>query len=58
MAHWEFNNWRNFLSTHEGLIEEFPFEKIEYWAMKIHQKTGGDMDFLMDVLGQYNELHK
>lgn len=57
IAHWEFNNWKSFLSTSEGLMEESTLETIEDWAVKIHQKTGYDMEFLMDVLGQYKELH-
>ena len=55
-AHWEFYNWKSFLSTSEGLFNEPQLESIEHWAVKINQKTGYDKQFLVDVLKIYKGL--
>ncbi|WP_245998126.1 hypothetical protein [Aquisalibacillus elongatus] len=56
IAHWEFNNWRSFLSTSEGLFEDPAPDSIQEWARLIHQKTGYDLDFLNTVLLQFRKL--
>jgi hypothetical protein len=56
IAHWEFNNWKSFLSTNDGLFEEPPLDTTEKWAVKINEVTGYDMEFLRTVLEQYKKL--
>ncbi|MFE4524164.1 hypothetical protein ACFRCQ_18960 [Cytobacillus firmus] len=55
-AHWEFYNWKSFLSTTEGLYHDVPAESIEEWAERIHQKTGYNREFLIESLGFYKKL--
>ncbi|KML39848.1 hypothetical protein [Cytobacillus firmus] len=55
-AHWEFYNWKSFLSTTEGLYHDVPAESIEEWADRIHQKTGYNREFLIESLGFYKKL--
>ncbi|EWG13062.1 hypothetical protein PBF_01525 [Cytobacillus firmus DS1] len=55
-AHWEFYNWKSFLSTTEGLYHDAPAESIEEWAARIHGKTGYDREFLIEALGIYKKL--
>jgi hypothetical protein len=55
-AHWEFYNWKSFLSTTEGLYYDAPAESIEEWADRIHEKTGYDREFLTESLGFYKQL--
>ncbi|WP_370521743.1 hypothetical protein [Virgibacillus sp. MSP4-1] len=58
LAHWEFSNWKSFLSTSEGLFVEQKLDTIEKWAFKINEVTGYDTKFLINVLEQYKELRK
>ncbi|MDF2038181.1 hypothetical protein P2R12_14540 [Cytobacillus oceanisediminis] len=55
-AHWEFYNWKSFLSTTEGLYHDAPADTIEEWAARIHEKTGYDIEFLIEALGFYKKL--
>lgn len=57
IAHWEFFNWKSFLSTSEGLFPDAPVATIEEWAQRIHQKTGFDRQFLMEALTIYEEMN-
>lgn len=56
IAHWEFYNWESFLSTSDGLFQDPRLQTTEEWALKIHEVTGYDMPFLMNVLVGYKEL--
>lgn len=56
-AHWEFFNWKSFLSTSEGLFSDAPAATIEEWAERIHQKTGFDQQFLLESLTIYIEMN-
>lgn len=56
IAHWEFSQWKSFLSTSEGLFIEPEQETIEKWALKINEVTGYDKEFLISVLEQYKRL--
>ncbi|GAB2535080.1 hypothetical protein [Gracilibacillus alcaliphilus] len=56
IAHWEFDRWSIFLSTKEGLLKEPRLTTIEGWAERIHQVTGGDKDFVRQVLEQYQQF--
>ncbi|WP_257962352.1 hypothetical protein [Bacillus sp. UMB0893] len=55
-AHWEFYNWKSFLSTNNGLYNDAPANTIEEWAERIHQKTKYDIEFLVDALGFYRKV--
>ncbi|MGK7378700.1 hypothetical protein ACSFXN_12785 [Planococcus sp. 1R117A] len=57
-AHWEFDNWKSFLSTTEGLFPDKPIATIEEWVDRIGQKTGFDRQFLIDSLNFYKQLNK
>lgn len=56
IAHWEFYNWKSFLSTREGLFHEPKLNSVEEWAHKINEVTGYDMGFLFSVLEQYKKI--
>ncbi|MEW9502776.1 hypothetical protein [Jeotgalibacillus marinus] len=58
VAHWEFCNWKSFLSTSEGLFHEQQLGTIEEWAEKINQQTDYDQQFLIETLTIYKELAK
>ncbi|WP_251283311.1 hypothetical protein [Cytobacillus sp. AMY 15.2] len=55
-AHWEFYNWKSFLSTTEGLYHDPPADTIEEWTDRIHEKTGYDRELLTESLGFYKKL--
>lgn len=55
-AHWEFYNWKSFMSTSEGLFNDKPAGSIEEWAFRIHERTGYDHQFLIESLGIYKKL--
>lgn len=50
IAHWEFYNWRSFLSTTEGIFDDPETDDLEQWCARIHQKTGYDEKFLFKAL--------
>ncbi|WP_157860708.1 hypothetical protein [Bacillus sp. LL01] len=37
-AHWEFYNWKSFLSTMEGIIQDSDMVAIEEWVERIIEK--------------------
>ncbi len=53
IAHWEFYNWKGFLSTSEGLFQTTQHEKIEEWVEEISLKTSYNKKILSDVLNTY-----
>lgn len=55
-AHWEFYDWKSFLSTSEGLFPDVPVATIDEWVERIHGKTGYDKEFLVETLTIYKEL--
>jgi hypothetical protein len=57
-AHWEFDNWKSFLSTTEGLFPDRPVATLEEWADRIGQKTGFDRQFLTDSLNFYKQMNR
>ncbi len=56
IAHWEFYNWSSFLSTTAGMINEPEIKDIKAWCDRLHQKTGYDKDFLLEVLQIYKDM--
>ncbi|WP_152446410.1 hypothetical protein [Bacillus sp. THAF10] len=56
IAHWEFYNWKSFLSTTMGLKHDEHLTSLEEWVERIHQKTGYDKGFLLQVLEGYEKL--
>jgi len=56
VAHWEFYDWESFISTSEGLFREHKLTSIEDWANRINEKTGYDMQFLLESLELYKTL--
>ncbi|TAA72194.1 hypothetical protein [Planococcus salinarum] len=55
-AHWEFFDWKSFLSTSQGLVEDPPLAMIEEWVERLHQKTGYDKTFLKESLEYFKSL--
>ncbi|CAG9622495.1 hypothetical protein [Sutcliffiella rhizosphaerae] len=56
-AHWEFYNWKSYLSTTEGIKNDKDLTgKLEGWVERIHAKTGYHRDFLLETLTAYKEL--
>ncbi|WP_319003655.1 hypothetical protein [Sutcliffiella horikoshii] len=58
IAHWEFYNWKSFLSTTKGIIQDSVCGGLEDWVDRIFQKTGYDRTFLYEVLRRYEGLIK
>ncbi|TWT24908.1 hypothetical protein [Planomicrobium sp. CPCC 101110] len=58
IAHWEFDDWKSFLSTSEGLFSEAPLSTTEEWAERIHKRTGADKVFLTETLRIYEKMDK
>ncbi|PSL40252.1 hypothetical protein B0H99_10528 [Planomicrobium soli] len=58
IAHWEFDDWKSFLSTSEGLFPEEPLSTTEEWAERICQRTGADKEFLIETLEIYRKMGK
>lgn len=56
-VHWEFDNWKSFLSTGTGLYPDSPIETLEEWVERIHEKTHYDKEFLRESLGFYRRLN-
>jgi hypothetical protein len=54
-AHWEFYDWKSFISTSHGLYDEEPLATNEEWAERIHKITGMSAAFALDVLNLYTE---
>ncbi|MCM3595145.1 hypothetical protein M4D55_05020 [Metabacillus idriensis] len=57
-AHWEFYNWKSFLSTNSGLYDDPDAESLEEWADRIHQKTAFDRAFLLETLMIYKKMRR
>ena len=57
-AHWEFYNWKSFLSTNSGLFDDLDAETIDEWADRIHQKTAYDREFLLETLMIYKKMER
>ncbi|MGI2328548.1 hypothetical protein [Planococcus sp. YIM B11945] len=55
MAHWEFDDWKSFLSTNDGLFPEKVLDTTTEWAERIHQWTGVDRQFLFEALEIYGQ---
>lgn len=56
-VHWEFDNWKSFLSTSTGLYPDDQIETLEEWVERIHGKTQYDKEFLTETLGFYRRLN-
>lgn len=56
-VHWEFDNWKSFLSTSTGLYLDEPIETLEEWVERIHDKTQYEKEFLSDSLSFYRKLN-
>ncbi|RLQ90978.1 hypothetical protein [Planomicrobium sp. Y74] len=57
-AHWEFCNWKSFLSTSKGLVEDPPLATIDEWVERIHEKTGYDKTLLKESLEYFKGLEE
>ncbi len=57
-AHWEFDDWKSFLSTSQGLIEDPPLATMDEWVERIHKKTGYDKTLLKESLEYFKGLGK
>ena len=57
-AHWEFDNWKSFLSTTHGLFPDPPIGTMEEWVDRIREKTGFDRQFLFESLNYYKQMTK
>ncbi|HSI66133.1 MAG TPA: hypothetical protein VK947_01880 [Planococcus sp. (in: firmicutes)] len=55
VTHWEFFDWRSFLSTNDGLHKDSPLSTVEEWVERIWEKTGYDQSFLRESLTIYKE---
>lgn len=58
IAHWEFDDWKSFLSTSHGLVEDPPLETIDEWVARIHEKSGYDKTLLKESLEYFKGLSK
>ncbi|ANU09155.1 hypothetical protein BBH88_01805 [Planococcus antarcticus DSM 14505] len=56
-VHWEFDNWKSFLSTSTGLYPDDPIKTLEDWVERIQVKTQYDKEFLLESLGFYQKLN-
>lgn len=57
-AHWEFCNWKSFLSTSKGIVEDPPLATIDEWVERIHEKTGYDKTLLKESLEYFKGLEE
>lgn len=57
IVHWEFDNWKSFLSTRTGLYPDNEIETLEEWVERIHDKTQYDKEFLAESLSFYQRLN-
>ena len=55
-AHWEFFDWKSFLSTSKGLFEDPPIATVDEWVERIHEKSGYDKVFLKKSLEFFKGL--
>lgn len=55
-AHWEFDDWKSFLSTSEGLFPDPPAANLAEWVERIHGRTGYDKEFLLEALEIYKAM--
>ena len=46
IAHWEFDNYKSFISSHSGLVNEEPENSIYGWAKRISLRTGMNEDYV------------
>ncbi|WP_347239807.1 hypothetical protein [Polycladospora coralii] len=53
IGHWEFYNWRSFISTNDGLYGENPCSSLHEWSHRIHKKTGMDPSIVYASLQVY-----
>ena len=55
IGHWEFYNWKSWLSTSKELIVDGENKSLEAWSETIHMKTGYDKGFLNEALKIYHQ---
>lgn len=58
VIHWEFYNFKSFLSSMKGLVEEDGLSSVKEWANKIHDKTSYNYEILLEVLAYYKKLQR
>jgi hypothetical protein len=56
IAHWEFYNWKSFLSTQAGRFYDPQVESIEEWVDRINEMTGFNKQFLLETLRIYKNM--
>jgi hypothetical protein len=56
IAHWEFYNWKSFLSTTDGIFHDSPLGKVEEWVERINKMTGFSKGFLLETLRIYEDI--
>jgi hypothetical protein len=55
-AHWEFDDWKSFLSTSQKLHAEDSDLNMDEWIHRINSRTGMKEEFLRDALRYYKEM--
>ncbi|MFD1032774.1 hypothetical protein [Metaplanococcus flavidus] len=58
IAHWEFFDWKSFLSTSKGIITDPSLATIDEWVERIYEKTGYDRTVLKESLEFYKGLRE
>ncbi|MCT8137302.1 hypothetical protein H1D32_05815 [Anaerobacillus sp. CMMVII] len=56
VAHWEFYNWKSFLSTTEGIFHDPKLDTLDHCVNILHEKTGYDQTFLKEALTIYQRI--
>ncbi|WP_245937394.1 hypothetical protein [Saliterribacillus persicus] len=56
-AHWEFYNWKSFLSTSEGLMNEKKRNNTKEWAEVIARIANADINFIDQALEMYKRSY-
>ena len=55
-AHWEFDDWKSFLSTSQELHAEDSDLNVDEWIHRINLRTDMNEEFLRDALRYYKEM--
>ncbi|MEK8127712.1 hypothetical protein WMW72_07245 [Paenibacillus filicis] len=56
VLHWEFDRWRSFISSNQGLVDESKLINNQEWAERIHTRTGMAQDLVYRSLDIYSQL--
>jgi hypothetical protein len=53
VIHWEFDNWKSFVSSNSGLVHETKLNNDTEWAERIHSMTGINKEVVIKALEVY-----